>query len=164
MLALVEGNAWGWGSPAIIALLATAVVGLVALRRDRAALRAPIVDFDVLPLALFLGANLVAFAISFGMFAVFFFLALYMQNILGYSPLETGVRFLPSTLVIMVAGPLAGRLAGPRRPAHAARHRAAARRPSRSPGSRASTVDTSFGFLVCRSSCSASGWASRCRR
>ena len=53
-----------------------------------------------------MGANVVAFAISFGMFAVFFFLALYMQNILGYSPLETGVRFLPSTLVIMVAGPL----------------------------------------------------------
>ena len=62
---------------------------------------------------------MVAFAISFGMFAVFFFLALYMQNILGYSPLETGVRFLPSTLVIMVAGPLPGRLAdrvGPRTP------------------------------------------------
>ena len=47
------------------------------------------------------------------------FLALYMQNILGYSPLETGVRFLPSTLVIMVAGPVSGRLAdriGPRIP------------------------------------------------
>ena len=52
------------------------------------------------------------------MFAVFFFLALYMQNILGYSPLETGVRFLPSTLVIMVAGPLAGPPVGPHRPAH----------------------------------------------
>jgi MFS family permease len=60
----------------------------------------------------------VAFMVTFAMFAMFFFLALYMQNILGYSPLETGVRFLPSTLLVMVAGPVAGRLTdtlGPRR-------------------------------------------------
>ena len=57
--------------------------------------RAPIVDFDFFRSRSFLGANIVAFAISFGMFAVFFFLALYMQNILGYTPLEAGVRFLP---------------------------------------------------------------------
>ena len=48
--------------------------------------------------------------VTFGMFAMFFFLALYMQNILGFSPLEAGVRFLPSTLVIIFAGPIAGRL------------------------------------------------------
>jgi MFS family permease len=51
------------------------------------------------------------------MFAMFFFLALYMQNILGYSPLQAGVRFLPSTVVIIFAGPIAGRLTdriGPR--------------------------------------------------
>ena len=44
------------------------------------------------------------------MLAMFFFMALYMQNILGYSPLEAGVSFLPSTLVIMVVAPIAGRL------------------------------------------------------
>jgi MFS family permease len=57
--------------------------------------------------------------ISFAMFAVFFFIALYMQNIHGYSPLETGVRFLPTTLTVMVCGPVSGRLAdrvGPRTP------------------------------------------------
>ena len=51
------------------------------------------------------------------MFAKFFFMTLYMQNILGYSPLQTGLRFLPTTLVIIVMGPLAGRLTdrvGPR--------------------------------------------------
>jgi MFS family permease len=51
------------------------------------------------------------------MLAQFFFLALYMQNILGYSPLQTGVRFLPATVLIIIMGPLAGRLTdrvGPR--------------------------------------------------
>ena len=44
------------------------------------------------------------------MLAMFFFMALYMQNILGYSPLEAGIRFLPSTVVIIVIAPIAGRL------------------------------------------------------
>jgi MFS family permease len=56
------------------------------------------------------GTNGIAFVVSFAMLAMFFFMALYMQNILGYSPLEAGIRFLPSTVVIIVAAPIAGRL------------------------------------------------------
>ena len=70
------------------------------------------------------------------MLAMFFFLALYMQNILGYSPLQAGIRFLPSTLMIVLIAPLAGRLAdrvGPRplmtvRPAAACPARCSGRR------------------------------------
>ncbi len=79
--------------------------------------RVPMVDFRFFRSRTFLGANIVAFIVSFAMLAMFFFLALYMQNILHYSPLEAGVRFLPSTLMIVVLAPIAGRLAdrvGPR--------------------------------------------------
>ena len=148
VLALVEGNAWGWGSAAIIALLAARrASSLAAFALIERRSRAPIVDFEFFRSRSFVGANVVAFAISFGMFAVFFFLALYMQNILGYSPLETGVRFLPSTLVIMVAGPLSGRLAdrvGPRTPLVIGLSLVTI---SLAWQSRIE-VDTSFGFLV----------------
>ena len=62
------------------------------------------------------------------MLAMFFFMALYMQNILGYSPLEAGIRFLPSTVVIIVAAPIAGRLTDRIGAAHPDRGRADARR------------------------------------
>jgi MFS family permease len=68
------------------------------------------VEFSFLRSRTFVGTNGIAFVVSFAMLAMFFFMALYMQNILGYSPLEAGIRFLPSTVVIIVAAPIAGRL------------------------------------------------------
>ncbi len=117
VLALVQGNEWHWGSTREISLYAIALVGLTSFVLVERRSRAPMVDFTFFRSRTFAGANIVAFIVSFAMLAMFFFMALYMQNVLGYSPLEAGVRFLPSTMMIMFIAPIAGRLTdrvGPR--------------------------------------------------
>jgi EmrB/QacA subfamily drug resistance transporter len=117
VLALIQGNSWHWGSARIVALFVAALVGLAVFVAVELRVRAPMVDFAFFRSRTSAGSNLVAFLVTFAMFSQFFFMTLYMQNVLHYSPLETGLRFLPSTLVIIVMGPLAGRLTdriGPR--------------------------------------------------
>ena len=58
----------------------------------------------------FTGAQIVAFAISSSMFAQFLYLTLYLQNVLGYSPVQAGLRFLPLSMISFFAAPLSGRL------------------------------------------------------
>jgi EmrB/QacA subfamily drug resistance transporter len=119
VLALVEGNSWGWGSPGIVSLIAGSVILLAAFVAVEKNVRTPMVEFGLFANRTFIGAVSVAFIVTFAMLGMFFFLALYMQNILGYSPLEAGVRFLPTTLMVMTVAPIAGRLSdriGPRWP------------------------------------------------
>jgi EmrB/QacA subfamily drug resistance transporter len=111
VLALVKSNTWGWGSAKVLALFVVALLGLVAFVAIEPRRRAPMVDFDFFRSRTFFGANIVAFIVSFVMFATFFSLALYMQDILHFTPIQTGVRFLPTTVCVMFAGPLSGRLA-----------------------------------------------------
>lgn len=110
VLALVEGNAWGWGSARIVALLAGGVAMLATFALVELRVRVPMMQFEFFGSRNFLGANAVAFIVTFAMLGTFFFMAIYLQDVLGYSPLEAGVRFLPTTGVIAVVAPLAGRL------------------------------------------------------
>ena len=95
----------------MISLLVVAAIALPAFVMIERRVKAPMVNFAFFRARTFVGANIVAFLISFAMFAQFFFLTLYLQNVLHYSPLQTGVRFLPATGLIIFTAPLAGRLA-----------------------------------------------------
>jgi MFS family permease len=98
----------------LFAISILALAGFVLIERR---VRAPMVDFAFFRSRTSAGANLVGFLATFGMFAQFFFITLYLQNVLHYSALQTGLRFLPATIVIIIMGPLAGKLTdrvGPR--------------------------------------------------
>jgi EmrB/QacA subfamily drug resistance transporter len=108
--ALIEANGYGWGSVRIVGAFAVAVVALgafVLLERHQ---RAPMVDLGLFRNATFAGANVVLLLVALAMFGVFFFVSLYMQNVLGFSPVGAGAAFLPMTALIVVIAPLAGRL------------------------------------------------------
>jgi EmrB/QacA subfamily drug resistance transporter len=117
VLSLIEGNSWHWGSTRIVALWIVAVVATAGFLATELRVRAPMLDLGFFRNRTSAGVNLVGFIISFAMFAQFFFLTLYMQNVMHLSPLATGVRFLPTTVVLVILGPIAGRLTdriGPR--------------------------------------------------
>src|SRR3954453_9139155 len=106
--ALIEGNKHGWTSAAIIGLFTASVVLIAAFVVLEMRQRLPTLDLSLFRIASFSGANTVALLVSLGMFGVFFYVSLYVQNILGYSPTKAGAPFLPMTLLIIFNAPLAG--------------------------------------------------------
>jgi EmrB/QacA subfamily drug resistance transporter len=107
--ALIEGNKHGWTSPEILGLFAAAVALLVAFVLVEHFQRLPMLDLSLFKIGSFTGANLVAMLVSLGMFGVFFFVSLYIQNILHFSPTKAGASFLPMTLLIILVAPMAGK-------------------------------------------------------
>jgi EmrB/QacA subfamily drug resistance transporter len=110
VLALIEGNSWGWDSAQTVGLLAGGAVMLGVFAWIEQRVSSPMVEFKLFNSRNFIGSTLVAFIVTFAMMGSFFFMAIYMQDVLGYSPLEAGLRFLPTTLVIVAVAPIAGRL------------------------------------------------------
>jgi EmrB/QacA subfamily drug resistance transporter len=111
IFALVRGNAEGWGSSMIVGFLAGSAVLLIAfvvveLRAGDQAM----FDLSLFRKPAFGGASIAAFGLSASMFAMFLYITLYIQNTLGYTPQQTGLRFLPLTVVSFVVAPIAGRV------------------------------------------------------
>jgi EmrB/QacA subfamily drug resistance transporter len=110
--AFIESNNYGWGSATIVTLFAVAVVALVGFGLWERRARSPVLQLAFFKNITFSGANLVGLLISFGFIGMLMFLALFMQNVQGFTPTEAGVRQLPSTLAVMTFAILSGRIVG----------------------------------------------------
>jgi EmrB/QacA subfamily drug resistance transporter len=108
--ALIEGNEAGWGSIKIVTMLCASAALLVTFVVAESRQRRPMLDLSLFRRPAFTGASIVAFALSSSMFAMFLYLTLYIQDVLGYDALQAGLRFLPTTLVMFLVAPIAGRL------------------------------------------------------
>jgi MFS family permease len=97
--AIVNGNETGWTSGETLGLLAGSVVLLLAFVIIESRIAEPLVPFGVFCHRNVSVANTVGVLMAAGMFAYFFFSALYLQQVLGYTPLEVGLAYLPSTVV-----------------------------------------------------------------
>jgi EmrB/QacA subfamily drug resistance transporter len=108
--ALLDASSAGWGSTKIVTLLALSAAMLgtfVAIERRS---RAPLVPFRIFRLRTLTGANVVGILLGASLFSMFFFISLYMQQVLGYSPIHAGLSYLPLALTIVFAAGLGGQL------------------------------------------------------
>jgi EmrB/QacA subfamily drug resistance transporter len=111
VLALLRGNEQGWTSAPIVAELTGAAVLLGAFVAIQRRVREPMLPLGLFRNPDFTGAQLGAFAISGSLFAVFLYVTLYLQQILGMSPVEAGLVYIPGTMAnLLVAGATAGML------------------------------------------------------
>ncbi len=102
----------GWGSTATLSKLAGAVLLLAAFVGVERRANDPLVPFQIFRLRTLWGANLIAVLIGASMFSMFFFLTLYLQDVLGKSAIQTGLCFLPIAVVIVLASGTAVQLVG----------------------------------------------------
>jgi EmrB/QacA subfamily drug resistance transporter len=108
--ALVDATDAGWGSAQTIALLAASAALLAAFVAIELRSRAPLVPFRIFRLRTLTGANAVGLLVGASLFSMFFFISLYMQQVLGYSPIKSGFSYLPLALTIIVSAGIASQL------------------------------------------------------
>jgi EmrB/QacA subfamily drug resistance transporter len=109
IFALVRGNDEGWSSGLIIGLLAGAAALLVTFVLGELFQADPMLDLSLFRRPAMIGVSVVIFALGASIFASFLYITLYLQDVLGYSPLAAGLRFLPITVLSFFVAPLAGK-------------------------------------------------------
>jgi EmrB/QacA subfamily drug resistance transporter len=105
---LLDASSAGWGSTKIVSVLVTAVVLLGAFVAIELRSRAPLVPFRIFRVRTLTGANVVGLLLGASLFSMFFFISLYMQQVLGYSPIHAGLSYLPLAVTIIVAAGIGG--------------------------------------------------------
>jgi EmrB/QacA subfamily drug resistance transporter len=108
--AIIKAQSFGWGSARTIALGAVAFALLAAFLAIERRARSPLVRLSIFRVRTISVSNAVLLLAASGMFGMFFFASLYVQEILGYSPLKAGLAFLPVTGGIVIGAGLAQQL------------------------------------------------------
>ena len=108
--ALLDASSAGWGSTRIVTLIAVAVSLLLAFVVIESRSKAPLVPFRIFRSRTLTGANVVGILLGASLFSMFFFITLYMQQVLHYSPIHAGLSYLPLALTIIVAAGVGGQL------------------------------------------------------
>ncbi|HEY8724138.1 MAG TPA: MFS transporter [Gaiellaceae bacterium] len=108
--AFIEANSYGWASARIIGAFVVAAASLVSFVLLERHQRTPMLDLSLFRNRTFGGANAAMLFVGLAMFGTFFYVSLYMQNVLGYSPVQAGASFLPMTILIILIAPRAGAL------------------------------------------------------
>ena len=107
--ALVEAPVWGWTSFNTLGLIATSVILLIAFLVNESKAKHPLMPLSIFKIRNVSGANLMMVPVTAGLMGMFFFVSLYIQGVLQYSPLATGLSFLPIPIIIGVSSTLAPR-------------------------------------------------------
>ncbi len=110
VLALIRGNADGWGSTTIVALFVISVVSMALFIAVELRVSYPMLDLSLFRRPAMTGVSITAFTLAASIFALFLYITFYIQDGLGYGPLAAGVRFLPITVMSFLVAPFAGRL------------------------------------------------------